>query len=230
VVFEGDIQNVGDNPLNLQTTTGRLRARLEYDAPLTRLAERNAYREALIEYQQARRNYYVFRDDVARGLRTTLRTIDLNKLNFELRRQAVVVAIAQVDLARVQLQEPPRPDALGAASAQQLDRTSASNLIGALNALLSSQTSFLSVWVNYEVQRRVLDRDLGTMQLDPDGNWIDPGKLGADSGFLLPGDCEDCLLEEEILGLTPDRPAQTIETPAPSPDENDPPPSPRGSM
>jgi hypothetical protein len=51
--------------------------------------------------------------------------------------------------------------------------------------LLQVQNDYLSFWVNYEVQRLGLDLDLGTMQLDESGKWIDPGpidgkKLGPD--------------------------------------------------
>ncbi|MCA9269764.1 MAG: hypothetical protein KDA41_14890, partial [Planctomycetales bacterium] len=202
VIFDADIQNVGDNPVNLQATTGRLQARLEFDAPLTRLAERNIYRQSLIEYQQARRNFYAFRDNVARTLRNELRTIDLNKLNFELRRRAVVVAIRQVDLARLRLQEPPKPGAIDAGG-ERLGDTAARDLVSALSDLLNAQNDFLSVWVNYEVLRRTLDRDLGTMQLDPDGIWVDPGEIGSQTGFLMPADCADCQLEFDLIGPPP---------------------------
>ena len=55
LTFSGDVNTVDNNPLNFRGSTGRLRVGLEFDAPLTRLAERNAYRTALINYQQARR-------------------------------------------------------------------------------------------------------------------------------------------------------------------------------
>ena len=98
-----------DNPFDLRASNGRLRVGLQFDAPLTRLAERNVYRQSLIEYQQARRQYYQFRDRVQRDVRGTLRQLRLDDLNFELRRAAVHVAITQVDLARLRLSEPARP-------------------------------------------------------------------------------------------------------------------------
>ena len=113
-VFSGDIGNVGDNPFDIQANNGRLRVGLEFDAPLTRLAERNVYRQSLIEYQQARRDYYRFRDDVHRDIRNTLRQMQVDQLNFELRRAAVHMAITQVDLARLRLSEPARPVAAAA--------------------------------------------------------------------------------------------------------------------
>ena len=178
--LKGDISNVGDNPLDLRDSTGRLRAGIQFDAPITRLDERNTYRQSLIEYQQARRGYYVFRDQVARGLRNTLRAIELNQLNFELRRSAIRVAIEQVELARLRLQEPPRPEA---PPDQQLGATTARDLVSALSDLLDAQNDFISVWVTYEVLRRSLDFSLGTMQLDGDGLWLDPGPLTAESGY-----------------------------------------------
>ncbi len=180
LVFAGDLGNVGDNPLRLRGTNGRLSVGLQFDAPLTRLSERNNYRESLIDYQQARRNYYRFRDNVQRGLRATLRQMQVDQLNFELRRAAVQVAITQVDLARLRLSEPARPVA-GLAPGQvsepggesQLSNTVARDLVDAQVSLLNVQNDFLSVWVNQEVQRLTLDFNLGTMELDPQGIRIE---------------------------------------------------------
>ena len=65
VVFRGDLANRDDNPFSFDGATGRLRVGLQFDAPITRFAERNTYREALIEYQQRRREYYAFEDNIA---------------------------------------------------------------------------------------------------------------------------------------------------------------------
>ncbi len=95
LTVSGDVRNVGDNPLALRSATGRLRMGLVWDAPITRLQERNRYRQALIEYQQAKRSYYQFEDAVWQGLRTTLRSIRQNQLSFELQRYAVRNAAQQ---------------------------------------------------------------------------------------------------------------------------------------
>jgi outer membrane protein TolC len=180
VVFSGDIGNVGDNPFRLRGTNGRLRVGLEFDAPLTRLAERNVYRQSLIEYQQARRNYYRFRDNVHRRIRNTIRQLRVDELNFELRRAAVHTAISQVDLARLRLSEPARPVAASApgqptqpGGESQFGDTVARDLVNALIDLLNVQNDFLSVWVDHEVQRLNLDFDLGIMELDANGLRIE---------------------------------------------------------
>ncbi len=179
VVFNGDIQNTGDNPFRLRSSNGRLQVGLEFDAPLTRVAERNVYRQSIIDYQQARRAYMAFTDGVQQVLRNELRIMRLDELNFELRRQAINVALDQVDLAQEGLFKPPRDE-----TQTELGATAARDLVSALSDLLSVQNDFLSVWVDYEVQRRSLDLDLGTMRLDAEGNWINPGK---DIGRVIHG-------------------------------------------
>lgn len=176
LVFSGDLSTVNDNPVKFRDTTGRLRAGLEFDAPLTRVAERNIYRQSLIEYQQARRGYMQFEDRVCQSLRNIIRTVQLNQLNFEIRRSAVQVAIQQVDLARETLARPLKPGELAAdyaAARASIGR----DLVTALGSLLDGQNNFIAVWVSYEVQRVSLDLEMGTMQLDDRGMWIDPGPM-----------------------------------------------------
>ncbi|MBI2823078.1 MAG: TolC family protein [Planctomycetia bacterium] len=186
VVFSGDLGTTQDNPIRFRDTTGELRVGVQFDAPLTRMNERNLYRQSLIDYQQARRRYMLFVDTVHQLLRQEIRQIDLNQLNFELLRAAVGVAIEKVDLSRLKLMQPPAPGEQAAFS-----DTFARDLLTSLNDLLNVQNDFMSVWVNYEVQRIGLDFDMGIMQLDDRGVWIDPGPI--DGPRLLEqyaGDCE----------------------------------------
>ena len=177
LVFEGDVGTASDNPFSFRYETGQLRAGLRFDAPIVRQRERNDYREALITYQQARRTFYQFEDDVSRNLRLILRNLDRNKVLFELNRQSIQVNIDAVELSRFRLEQPPRP---GTQSA--FGQTTARDLSQAINGLNSVQNQYVQSWVQYEVLRRSLDFDMGTMQLDPSGQWIDPGALDASIG------------------------------------------------
>ena len=180
IFFSGDIGNVGQNPFNLDASNGRLRVGAQFDAPLTRLAERNNYRQALIEYQQARRSYYAFEDGIASQLRSILRTVTTNQINFELQSRAVIEAANQVILNI-------EADKLSREQAQQQARpTAARDAVSALTDLLDAQNNYMSIWVNYEALRQFLDLDLGTMQLDSEGLWIDPGRMGEDYGQYDP--------------------------------------------
>lgn len=173
VVVEGRMDPLASNLFGSQpvnNTTGTLRVGMEFDAPLNRLAERNVYRRALINYQRTRREYYAYEDTIQQSLRNAIRIIRLAQIDFEVRRAAVFVAIIRTDMTRLQLTEPPaKGGGVGATTARDVQE--------ALQSLLSAQNEFLGVWVDYEAQRMNLDLDLGTMQLDQHGLWIDPGPV-----------------------------------------------------
>jgi hypothetical protein len=170
LVFSGDITNdLNESRLQKSINTGQIKAGLRFDAPIVRLSERNTYRQTLLEYQQAKRNFYAGLDDISRSLRATLRTMQTNRLNFELQRLAVSVAARQNNYNNEILQ-----------LTQSGGATAARDTVSALSDLLNAQNNFLSIWVNYEVLRRSLDLDLGTMLMDEEGMWIDPGAIGPD--------------------------------------------------
>lgn len=170
LVISGDIGTKEDNIAEFRKENGRLRFGVEFDSPITRLAERNQYRDTLIEYQRSRRDYMLFEDQVSQSLRNTLRVVDLSQINFEIRRSAVRIAISQVLGARLKFFEPPKPGV-----PRQISPTAARDQVSALNDLLDAQNDFLNAWVSYEVLRMLLDFELGTMQLTPEGMWIDRG-------------------------------------------------------
>lgn len=172
----GGLGTVQNQAARFDGRTGSLRGALRFDTPLNRLAERNDYREAQIEYQRARRDYMLFEDRILQSLRNTLRLVNISQLNFELRRSAIQIAISKVDLAKLRLQEPPRPGVQATIGA-----TTARDLVDALNDLLESQNDFLSLRVGFDVLRMLVDFEVGTFKTDPDGLWIDPGVITAAS-------------------------------------------------
>ncbi len=189
LTFSGDVNTVNNNPLDFNGSTGRLRVGVEFDAPLTRVVERNAYRRALINYQRNRRVYYEFEDRINQILRSSLRDIRLSQLEFEIQRAAVFVAIAQLDLTRENLHKPPAPG-----ETSKFGATTARDLLQASSALLSAQNSVLTGWLSYEIRRMNLDFDLGTMRLDQNGMWIDPGAI--DSAYAGSEEAEAIPLPE----------------------------------
>lgn len=192
ITFSGDVQNVGNNPSDLRLDTGRLRVGLQWDAPITRLIERNNYRSVLIDYEQAKRRYYTFEDTIWQLLRGEIRQLRANKFNFELGRRALRVAASQIEL-----NEDRR--AANEARGQSAGPTAARDNIDALNGLLQAQNDLLGIFVTNEVLRRSLFFDLGTMELTSEGLWIDPQNVDTDAMLSLQGtastgmiDCGDC--------------------------------------
>lgn len=173
VTFDGDVSSVGDNPVKFRSTTGRMSAGLEFDAPFTRLLQRNNYRSILISYQRDRRQLIQFEDSVNQTLRQSLRNLAQLEVNLEIQRRAVTIAARRVDQTRETLSKPPEPAVAGQTSAAQFGPTAALNLLTAMNDLQSSQNNFMSVWLNHYATRMVLMRELGLMELDERGIWID---------------------------------------------------------
>jgi hypothetical protein len=177
IVLYGGIGNTGDNPLKFRDTAGTLKAGIEWDAPITRLRERNTYRQSLIEYEQAKRGYYNYENGQYLALKTALRNIQMQKINFEVQRKQLQVAARGVLFVRTRLQEPPGE------TGTRLSPTVARDLIQQLQGLQRAQDNILRVWVGYEIARGQLDLALGTMQIDDEGMWIDPGPIGLKHGY-----------------------------------------------
>ncbi len=178
IIFSGGLTNT---PGTYTPSRGRVRAGFQWDTALTRLQQRNNYRQVLIEYQQAKRGYYRYEDTIWQSLRANLRNIRYNQYNFELQRYAVRIAAQQItineDLRQIR-------ESLNQASGP----TAARDSVSALQDLLSAQNTFLGVWVFYEAQRRNLDQDLGTIRVNADNIWIDPGQITSAAYGFAPQD------------------------------------------
>ncbi len=176
----GELRTARNNAISFRAPTGNLRLGLEFDAPFTRLLERNSYRESIISFQQNRRNYIQSRDTLYLGIRALLRQLTQHRETLEIQRRAVAIAIRRVDLTRAELYAPVPPPRPGQRAAQ-FGPTAAFNLLSAQSALRDTQNSFMSVWLNYYATKMRLARELGIMLLDDDGAWLQnplPGARG----------------------------------------------------
>ncbi len=172
VRLSGDMGTVGRNAAEFRAPTGRLTASLEFDAPFTRLTERNNYRQALVDYQESRRRLIQFDDQLSQSLRQRLRDLEQLRVNLEIQRRAVVISIRRVDFTRAELNRP-LPSPQPGEAPNTFGPTAVQNLLSALSDLSNAQNNFMSVWLNYYAGRMLLMRDLGVMVLDDEGRWID---------------------------------------------------------
>ncbi|MEM6468098.1 MAG: hypothetical protein AAF802_00910 [Planctomycetota bacterium] len=180
VRFDGSLGGDGNSPFTFNDDNSSLSATLQWDAPITRLQERNTYRQSLIEFERAKRSYYGFEDSIWALVRGQIRQLQANRLTFEYGRQLLGIATEQIKInGEVQLLR----DARGLNSGP----TAARDQIQAIDDLLNAQQSLLDIYVNYEVVRRNLDFDLGTMEVTPEGMWIDQGEIDPDYLLSLPG-------------------------------------------
>lgn len=205
ILFDGDLRTISDNPLAFRAPTGRLRAGFQFDPPLTRLVERNNFRAQLISYQQSRRQLVTFEDSINTQMRNHIRNLNQHRLNLEIQRRAVAIAIRRVDQTREALNKPVPPSEPGA-PASQFGPTAAQNLLSAVSALSDAQNNFMSVWLAYESTRMQLMRDLGVMQIDDHGLWIDE-----------PFDVIKHRVCPDLYPLPPDVPPQWLQQVPPEP-------------
>ena len=168
LVLSGDLGSDSMGAGQFESDESRIRVGIELDTPLSKVRERNRYKASLLRYQQARRSYLAYEDSILRAFRAHQRLAKLFQLNFELSRAEVRGAIAQVDLARMRLGEPPQPGRNA-----QFGATTARDLVNALNDLLDASNSFVEVWIGYEAMRMRYAYDMGTMQLSEEGIWLD---------------------------------------------------------
>ena len=209
----GDISTARNNPVDFRGATSTLRLGLEFDAPLARLLERNGYRESLIQYQRSRRSLIQSRDSLQKGLRALLRTLKQRRLQLEIQRRAVAIALRRVDQTQLSLLTPPPQGQPGVRP--QINPTTAINLLGAQGSLQSSQNSFLAAWLNYYAARLRLYRELGVMQLDPSGRWIENsisfGDADTPAADADAGQIADGVAEETAETLPPPLPIEVPE-------------------
>ncbi|MCS7468505.1 TolC family protein [Stieleria sp. ICT_E10.1] len=161
-VFVGaDIGTVGDstNPIDFSAKASSYRVGVSLDGPLNRRFERNQYRAELINYQRTRRDLIGLQDVVVQAVRRDLRTLDAEKLNFEISRHSLVAAARQVEQARVQLLAPD----------QSGDSSTTQDALNALSSLLSAKNSLIASWVAYETARMQLLLDIESLDLDQYG-------------------------------------------------------------
>src|SRR5262249_4149939 len=87
------------NPAGFAASANSYSVGFQFNAPLNRQAERNAYRQSLINYQQLRRNYMALDDTIVRQIRADMRRLDSDRENFEISRVTLVSAARAVDSA-----------------------------------------------------------------------------------------------------------------------------------
>jgi len=143
---------------------------LRFDAPINRRVERNAYRADQIQFQRNRRAYMLTHDQIVQQVRLDMRTLNLSRRQFEISREALLIAARQVDSAEFNARNSTGANSGGGQSAGL-------NLANALNGLLGAKNGLIGNWIQYEVQRMGLFRDFDTMNIDAGGTWTNDGDI-----------------------------------------------------
>jgi outer membrane protein TolC len=156
-------------PLAFQGSRTRHQLNINTELPLVRLAERNNYRFGLINYQRERRELMAAEDQIVASIRRTLRQLRVLDRTYKIQQEAVELAYKQVESSLETFRAPPDPTRQeGAGSAAALTQ----QLLNAQRGLVQAQVQLYTIWVNFQISRMQLYRDLELMPLDSRGVWI----------------------------------------------------------
>jgi outer membrane protein TolC len=151
-----------NRPFNFAAEASRYTVGLQFDGPLNRQAERNAYRVSLIVYQKAKRDYVAASDGVELQVRQDLRQLHRLRISFEISRQQLLAAARAVESTRLTLLGGPREK-------RTANDSTTLNLLKALSDLLDARNRLAQNYINYEQQRVQLLLDLEALSLDQRG-------------------------------------------------------------
>lgn len=149
-----------NNPVAFEASAHSYQVGFDVEGPVTRLAERNAYRTAQISYQQARRAFMASKDTIAAQIRADIRNVEFSEFGFDIAREQLITAARQVDESQLNLR-----------SATNADSSVTNDLLNALQRLLDVKNNLIQSWVQYQTSRMNLFRDLDMMDISPTGVW-----------------------------------------------------------
>ncbi|WP_165071013.1 TolC family protein [Paludisphaera rhizosphaerae] len=154
------------NPFGFMSQATQMSLVLNAELPLIRVAERNNFRQAIINYQRQRRSLQASEDALKLQIRQDIRSMQIAYINYAIAKQQLELQARLKDQAFEQLVAPPQ-----ATSGQNLAQnanaaTQNQNLLSAQSGLINSEGTILSTWQSYETARLTLYRDIGTLPYD----------------------------------------------------------------
>lgn len=173
----------GNNPVDFRASASDYTVGFAFDSPLNRLAERNTYRAAQINYQAARRNFMFLDDQIQAAIRQDERALETERASFAIARQSLISAARQVEAARDRL----------LLADKAADTTASLDVLTALSSLLQAKETLIGSWISYETTRLQLLLDMEALQLDDRGIATDERDHRPDDPFALPPGFPDCL-------------------------------------
>lgn len=126
------------------------------DLGLDRKAERNAYREALIALEQQQRQYGLDRDRMELDVRQALRALKAEAERYRIKKMALDLAQRRLETQKLML---------------EIGQSNVRLLLESEGALLEAQNDVTSALVSHAIAKLGFFRDIGILQVKPDGMW-----------------------------------------------------------
>jgi len=155
----GERRGVGsaDQPrAELRPEKGDYNVALTFDLPWEKTAERNAYRNALIDLERSVRNVQSLEDQVKLDIRNVLRQLRQTRESYTIQARAVELAERRVDSTNLFL---------------KAGRAEIRDVLEAEEALVNAQDALTEALVSYRVAELELQRDMGVLEVNERGLW-----------------------------------------------------------
>ncbi len=151
-------------------------AALAVDAPWSRTAERNRYRDSFIALERSTRAVQELEDQIKSEVRNALRVLIQARETMAIQARSVELAQRRVDSTELFL---------------QAGRAQIRDVLEAQEALISARNALTTAVVTYRLAELELQRDMGVLAVDQDGLWTEytdwtkaPSPRAADSSAI----------------------------------------------
>jgi len=141
----------------LQFHRGTYELGFEAGLPLDRKKERNIYRTALIALEQQQRQYENDADTVKLQVRQAYRNLEEAAESYRIQKNSLDLAQKRVESTTLLL---------------QAGRLTTRDLLESQDALLQAQNNVTAALVDHAVAKLSFFRDVGILQVRPDGMWV----------------------------------------------------------
>jgi outer membrane protein TolC len=141
---------------DIERTQNNYNLSLALDLPIDRLAEKNAYRRALIALAQQQRSHQEINDKVILEVRGDYRKMQEMQMRYETEIQGMAVAEKRAKNAELLL---------------KYGRANTRDVLDAYEDLLDAKNEATDTLVDYTIASLEFYRDTGMMKIQPDGIW-----------------------------------------------------------
>jgi outer membrane protein TolC len=140
----------------LQFHRGTYGLGFEASLPIDRKKERNVYREALIVMEQQQRQYENDTDSVKLDVRNAYRNLEQAAESYSIQKNSLDLAQKRVESTSLLL---------------EAGRLTTRDLLDSQDALLQAQNNLTAALVDHAIAKLSFFRDIGVLQVRPDGMW-----------------------------------------------------------
>jgi len=141
---------------DMERTRNRYDLSLKLDLPIDRVAEKNAYRRALITLMQQQRSHQELNDTVILEVRTAYRKMSEMRMKHEVETVAMAIAEKRVKNTSLLL---------------QYGRANTRDVLDSYKDLFDAKNAVTETLVDYAIASLEFYRDTGMMKIQPDGMW-----------------------------------------------------------